>query len=380
MNKLKLIYERVMAIIVKELFELRRDKVSLLMIFAIPLINLCIIGFSVNTDPKFVRTALIDHDVSSFSRTLVTGMTNTDYFAIQRVTSEQEADKLFREGAVQLVVIIPAGFSRDLIAARKPQLLVQTDASDPAATANATQALTTLLNDVFRHDTKNLPGLQKENIQLVDVVVHKLYNPEGITRLNIVPGLAGVILSMILILMTSLSIIREREKDSIMHIINSPVTAWEIMLGKVFPYFCVGLLQAAFIVMMAVYVMDVPIMGSFISLALLLTIFIILCLAIGVIFSTVTKSQLQVMQLASFYFLLSTMLSGFMNTFYGMPFWSQLLGSVLPLTYFLRLVRGIMLKGYALNEMSPDFMSLLFLTVFLSLLCCILFHRVVKKL
>lgn len=379
MNKLKQIYERVIAIIVKEIFELRRDKVSLLMIFAIPLINLCIIGFSVNTDPKFVRTALIDHDVSSFSRTLVTGMGNTDYFAIQRVASEQEADKLFRQGVVQLIVIIPTGFSRDLIAEKKPQLLVQTDASDPAATANATQALMTLLNDVFTHDTKNLPGLHKYNTTMVDVVLHKLYNPEGISRLNIVPGLAGVILSMILILMTSLSIIREREKDSIMHIINSPVSAWEIMLGKIFPYFCVGLLQSAFIVIIAVYIMNVPVMGSLVSLALLFILFIILCLAIGVIFSTITKSQLQVMQLASFYFLLSTMLSGFMTTFYGMPLWSQILGSVLPLTYFLRLVRGIMLKGYALSEMAPDFLSLLFLTVFLSLLCCILFHRVIKK-
>lgn len=379
MRTFKQFYGHIMAIIIKEFSELRRDRASLLMILAIPLINLCILGFSVNADPKYVRTAIIDYDSTPMSRTLMVGMANTGYFSLEKIESERAADKLFREGKVQIVVIIPANFARDMISEKKPQLLIQTDATDPAATANATQALMTLLNTVFINDIKNIPGLKKYNNQLVDLVLHKMYNPEAITKLNVVPGLAGVVLSIILILMTSLSIIREREKGSIIHIVTSPALPYEIMLGKIIPYFIIGIVQTILILLISIYAMGVPIVGSLVSLSILLSIFIILCLATGIIFSTITKSQLQTMQLASFYFLLSTMLSGFMNPFFGMPAWSQLLGKMLPLTYFLRLVRGIMLKGYTLNDMYPDFISLITLTGIIGILSYLLFKKVIDK-
>lgn len=378
MNSFKDFYGRVMAIIVKEFLELRRDKISLLMIFAIPIINQFVLGFSVNTDPKFVKTALIDYDNSVFSRTLIKGMENTDYFDFRTTSSEKEAELLFKDGKVQFIIIIPAGFARELVAEKKPQLLVQYDATDPTATANATNALMTLVNTVFSNDIKNIANLQGYNSSLIEPVLHKMYNPEGITKFNVVPGLTGVILSIILILMTSLSIIREREKGSIIHIMNSPVCHYEMMLGKMLPYFLVGIIQAILIITGTVYLMEIPIVGSLLSLFLLIFVFIVLCVTIGVIFSAVTNSQLQTMQLASFYFLLSTILSGFMVPFYGMPLWSQILGSFLPLTYFLRLARGIMIKGYSLYDMAPDFISLIVLTFFTAILSYFLFKKVVK--
>lgn len=379
MNALWQIYGRTLAIMTKEFFEFRRDKASLMMIFVIPLINLCVLGFSVNTDPKYVHTALIDYDSSSMSRTLVRGMMNTEYFHLLPVASEKEADKLFRQGKVQIVVIIPAQFARDLLAEKKPQLLMQTDATDPMATANATQALVSLMDNVFTNDLKNVANLTSYGKSLTNLILHKMYNPESVARLNVVPGLTGVILSIVLILMSSLSIIREREKGSLVHIINSPVSVYEFLVGKITLYFILGIMLAALILAIACQIMGIPIKGSLISLGVLFILFIILCLAVGVIFSTITRSQLQAMQLASFYFLLSTMLSGFMTPFFGMPIWSQSLGLLLPLTYFLRLSRGIMLKGYALTEMGPDFTSLLFLTVAITLLSCYLFRRSLLK-
>ncbi|HCR1912158.1 TPA: ABC transporter permease [Enterobacter kobei] len=379
MNVVKQFFVRTTTILVKEVAELKRDRISLLMIFIMPLINLFIIGFSVNTDPKFVRTALIDYDHSVFSRSLIMGMKNTHYFSFQYFNDEKKVDLLFKKGDVQFVVIIPAGFSQDLISEKKPQVLVQYDATDPGVTANAISALTALMNTVFNKDIKNIDSLQKYNLSLVDIVFHKLYNPEGITKLNVVPGLIGVILSIILVLMTSLSIIRERENGSIVHIINAPVRHYEIMLGKMLPYFIIGGLQAVMIITGAVCILNVPIIGSIISLFVLLFVFIVLCVSVGVIFSSVTKSQLQVMQLASFYFLLSTILSGFMVPFLGMPTWSQIIGSLLPLTYFLRLSRGIMVKGYSLNDMMPDFISLTSLMVLLLIVSFIVFRRITKS-
>ncbi|QKJ86076.1 ABC transporter permease [Paramixta manurensis] len=369
----------IFSIFLKELIEIRRDKITLLMIFAIPIVNLFILGFSVNSDPREVRTALIDHDRSSLSRTLIAGMTNTEYFAVRHADSEKQATQWFQQGNVQFVVVIPAGFGKALLAEKQPSLYVQTDATDPAATANATQALIALLDTVFSNDTKAIPELQTYGKSLVSPVIHKMFNPEGVARFNVVPGLIGVILSIILILMTSLSVLRERERGSIIHIINSPATALDLLLGKTLPYFLVGALQAVLIVSVATLIMRVPLHGAWFSLGVLIGLFILLSLAVGIIFSTITSSQLQAMQLSSFYFLISTMLSGFMTPFFGMPGWSQFFGSLLPMTWFLRLVRGVMLKGYTLSEMSNDFILLTALTFALVLLAYFLFSRALRR-
>lgn len=362
----------------KEFCEIGRDRLSMLMLFAIPLFNLCVLGFSVNTDPRHVRSALIDYDQSSLSRTLTSGIANTDYFTLLPLAQEKEADRLFRQGKVQIIVIIPAGFSRDLLSGKKPQLLVQTDATDPLATANATQALAGLMDRVFERDLQSLALLSGTHAPLAELVLHKRFNPENVARFNVVPGLSGVILSIVMILMSSLSILRERETGSLVHVLNAPVSPCEIIVGKTLPYFLLGAILELLLLLIADLVMSVPIEGSWLSLFVLFTLFITLCLATGVIFSTITRSQLQAMQLTSFYFLLSTMLSGFMTPFFGMPEWSRTLGSLLPLTYFLRLSRGVMLKGYTLLEMAPDFIALASLTLALVIISLCLFRRSVR--
>ena len=379
MALLRQAWRRIAAIVAKEFFEIRRDRLTIVMLFAIPLVNLCILGLSVNTDPRQVRSALLDYDASPLSRTLITGMANTDYFSFTPLASEAEADRLFRQGKVQIVVQVPAGFSRDLLAGKRPQLLVQTDATDPAATANATQALVGLMDNVFDRDLQGISSLRATPQPLAELVLHKRFNPENVVRLNVVPGLTGVILSIVMILMSSLSIIREREKGSLVHLINSPISAGEIILGKTLPYFLLGAALVMLFLLIACRGMSIPLAGSWLSLAVLFALFIVLCLATGVIFSSITRSQLQAMQLTSFYFLLSTMLSGFMTPFFGMPGWSQALGALLPLTYFLRLSRGVMLKGYTLSEMGPDFAALLALTAASLLLSVYLFRRSLSR-
>lgn len=378
MNALRQACGRILAMMAKEFCEIGRDRLSMLMLFAIPLFNLCVLGFSVNTDPRHVRSALIDYDQSSLSRTLTSGIANTDYFTLLPLAQEKEADRLFRQGKVQIIVIIPAGFSRDLLSGKKPQLLVQTDATDPLATANATQALAGLMDRVFERDLQSLALLSGTHAPLAELVLHKRFNPENVARFNVVPGLSGVILSIVMILMSSLSILRERETGSLVHVLNAPVSPCEIIVGKTLPYFLLGAILELLLLLIADLVMSVPIEGSWLSLFVLFTLFITLCLATGVIFSTITRSQLQAMQLTSFYFLLSTMLSGFMTPFFGMPEWSRTLGSLLPLTYFLRLSRGVMLKGYTLLEMAPDFIALASLTLALVIISLCLFRRSVR--
>ncbi len=369
----------IFSIALKEFIEITRDKISVFMLVAIPVINLFIMGYSINMDPRRVSTALVDYDKSSFGRTLSAGMVNTGYFSLHPVDKENDAEKMFMQGKVQFLVIIPTNFSRDLLAEKKPDLFIQVDATDPASTANAIQALQTLLNTVFENDIKNINGFSKYNISMINPIIHKLYNPESISRFNIVPGLIGVILSIILTLTTCLSIIRERENGTMIHIINSATASVDIILGKITPYFFIGLLQGLLIIGLAVGIMDVPLLGSLVSLLVLISIFILLCLATGVLFSVITSSQLQAMQLSSFYFLLSNMLSGFISPFHGMPEWSQTLGSFLPLTYFLRLARGVMLKGYSLSAMSNDFTALLLMTCVLCIGSYWLFDQAIKN-
>lgn len=376
MKELKQRCGRVLAMMMKEFLEIRRDRLAIIMLFAVPVINLCVLGLSVNTDPRHVRSALIDYDRSSLSRTLIAGMTHTGYFDLLPLAAEKEADRLFRQGKVPIVVIIPAGFAQDLLGQKRPQLLVQTDATDPLATANAVQALAALLDTVFERDIKSLPPNASSSRQpLAGLIVHKRFNPENVARFNLVPGLAGVILSIVTILMSSLSILRERETGSLVHIRSSPISPGEFILGKTLPYFLLGALLALLLLLIAHYSMAVPLEGCWLSLLALFGVFLILSLATGVIFSTLARSQLQAMQLASFYFLLSTMLSGFMTPYIGMPAWSQMLGSLLPLTYFLRLSRGIALKGYGLVDMTPDAIALLVLSLVVSALAYLLFRR-----
>lgn len=330
-----------------------------------PVFNFLVMGYSINMDARNVPTVLVDYDKTFISRTLVEGMINSGYFDINVVGSEREATEHFTRGKASLVVVIPADFSREFFAQKKPTLYIKSDETDPVATSNALQVLSKLLETVFDYDTQKVNGFDQYYQASVTTVIHRMFNPEAISQYNFVPGLTGVILMIFPTLMICLSIIRERESGTMLHLTTSLCSPAEIMAGKMVPWLLVGLAQGIVTVTVAEAVMGIPVRGSAFELFIVHLVFTLLCLATGLIYSSLVSSQVQAMQVLSFYFLLSDVLSGFMTPFIAMPLWSQLLGSFFPLTYFLRLSKGIMLKGYSLYDMRTDFGLLILLMLLL---------------
>ncbi|PWC75827.1 ABC transporter permease [Azospirillum sp. TSH64] len=356
---------RLMAVMVKEFIQMRRDRLTFAMMVGVPILQLILFGFAINSDPKALPTALLVADSSPFARTLVAAMENSRYFAITRsAASEVEIDRLLAEGEVQFAVTIPPGFARDLQRGTRPVLLVEADATDPAATSNALSALTAIARQALNPDlTGPLAGM-RTGPDPVELRVHRRYNPEGITQYNVVPGLMGVVLTMTMVMMTALAVTRERERGTMENLLAMPVRPFEVMLGKIVPFVVVGYVQVLLIVVAARLLFDVPIVGSLGLLSAVLILFIAANLAVGFTFSTLARNQLQAMQMSFFFFLPSMLLSGFMFPFRGMPGWAQAVGEILPLTHFLRIVRGILLKGNGLAEIAAEVLALaLFLTV-----------------
>ncbi|KAA0598134.1 ABC-2 type transport system permease protein [Azospirillum lipoferum] len=356
---------RLMAVMVKEFIQMRRDRLTFAMMVGVPILQLILFGFAINSDPKALPTAVLVADSSPFARTLVAAMENSRYFAVTRTAgSEGEIDRLLAEGEVQFAVTIPTGFARDLQRGTRPVLLVEADATDPAATSNALSALTAIARQALNPDlTGPLVGL-RTGPDPVELRVHRRYNPEGITQYNVVPGLMGVVLTMTMVMMTALAVTRERERGTMENLLAMPVRPFEVMLGKIVPFVVVGYVQVLLIVVAARLLFDVPIVGSLGLLSAVLILFIAANLAVGFTFSTLARNQLQAMQMSFFFFLPSMLLSGFMFPFRGMPGWAQAVGEILPLTHFLRIVRGILLKGNGLAEIATEVLALaLFLTV-----------------
>lgn len=356
---------RLMAMMVKEFIQMRRDRLTFAMMVGVPILQLILFGFAINSDPKALPTAVLVADSSPFARTLVAAMENSRYFAITRTAaSEAEIDRLLAEGEVQFAVTIPTGFARDLQRGTRPVLLVEADATDPAATSNALSALTAIARQALNPDlTGPLLGL-RSGPDPVELRVHRRYNPEGITQYNVVPGLMGVVLTMTMVMMTALAVTRERERGTMENLLAMPVRPFEVMLGKIVPFVVVGYVQVLLIVVAARLLFDVPVVGSLGLLSAVLILFIAANLAVGFTFSTLARNQLQAMQMSFFFFLPSMLLSGFMFPFRGMPGWAQAVGEILPLTHFLRIVRGILLKGNGLAEIATEVLALaLFLTV-----------------
>jgi len=348
-------FARVLAVMIKESIQMRRDRLTFGMIVGIPILQLILFGFAINADPKQLPTAVQDRDRSLYSRALLAGLEASDYFRfVAEVESEEEGRGLLARGAVAFVVIVPAGFARDLLAGRRPDLLVEADASDPVAAGNALAALATLDTTALRHDL--VDGAASPAFE---VVVHRLYNPEGVTAFNIVPGLIGTILTMTMVLMTALAMTREHERGTMENLLAMPVKPLEVMLGKILPNIVVGYLQVALILGAAVGLFRIPIAGSLGLLLLALVAFLAANLAVGFTFSTLARNQLQAMQMTFFFFLPSILLSGFMFPFRGMPDWAQAIGEALPLTHFLRIVRGILLKGSGPLDIWPEVWPLL---------------------
>jgi len=347
-------FTRWLGIAAKELIQLRRDRLTFGMIVGIPVLQLLLFGFAINTDPKHLPTAVYSGDASLFSRSFVAALENTGYFRVVRLAAtEAEAERLIAEGDVQFVVTIPADFTRRLVRGETPQLLVEADASDPTAVSNAVAAVQRIAPTALARDLAGVLGREIPRPPPVDVRIQRRYNPEGVTAYNIVPGLLGTILTMTMVLMTALAITRERERGTFENLLATPALPIEVMTGKVLPYILIGAIQVALILLAARYVFDVPMHGSLSLLAWVVLLFVAANLTLGITFSSIARNQLQAMQMTFFYFLPSILLSGFMFPFRGMPEWAQWVGSVLPLTHFLILVRGILLKGNELSVLWP---------------------------
>jgi ABC-2 type transport system permease protein len=346
---------RLWAVVMKELIQMRRDRLTFAMMVGIPLLQLTLFGYAINSDPKHLPTALRLADEGPFARTLVAEMRNSDYFELVRITdSEAEVGRLLRLGDVQFVINIPSDFTRKVLRGERPTVLVEADATDPAATGPAIAAFRAIADTSLDRDLTGPLAHLRGTPGPVDFEVHAHYNPENITQYNVVPGLMGVVLTMTMVIITALAITRERERGTMENLLATPVRPFEVIVGKILPYIAVGYVQVTLIVIAARLLFNVPIVGSLTLLYAISLLFIAANLAMGITFSTLAKNQLQAMQMAFFFFLPSILLSGFMFPFRGMPVWAQWIGTCLPLTHFLRIVRGILLKGNGFSEILPE--------------------------
>ncbi len=346
---------RLVAMLVKEFTQMRRDKLTFGMMLGIPLMQLILFGFVINADPKHLATAVLLADQGAQGRTMLSAIRNSGYFDFVKVLqTEMEAEEALARGEVQFVVNIPAGFSRDLLRGDRPAILVEADATDPAATGNALGALRVLVRDALQHDLKGPLAALAGADGPIELRIHPRYNPEAITQYNIIPGLMGVILTMTMIMITGLAITRERERGTMENLLSMPTRPLEVLAGKIIPYILVGYIQVGVILVAGYFLFGVPITGNVPLLLVAAFVFIVANLAMGITFSTIAHNQLQAMQMAFFVFLPSILLSGFMFPFRGMPVWAQYLGEILPITHFLRIVRGIMLKGNGYAEVIHD--------------------------
>ena len=356
---------RLWAIVIKEFIQMRRDRLTFGMMVGIPLMQLMLFGFAINADPRHLPTALRLADQGPFGRTLVAALRRSDYFAITReARTEAEAQQFLQRGEVQFVINIPADFSRQLLRGEHPTVLLEADATDPAAAGPALAAARALASSVLDRDLNGPLARLRSREGPINFVIHAHYNPENVTQYNVVPGLMGVVLTMTMVVITALAITRERERGTMENLLATPVRPFEVMLGKIIPYIVIGYVQMTLILLAAHFVFGVPMVGSLLLVYAIALLFIGANLAIGITFSTLAKNQLQAMQMAFFFFLPSILLSGFMFPFRGMPEWAQWVGTCLPLTHFLRIVRGILLKGNGVFEIAPEIWPLLAFFVF----------------
>lgn len=339
-------FARLWAIVFKEFVQMRRDRLTFGMMIGIPLIQLTLFGYAINSDPKRLPAAVLLADRGPHGRTVLNAISNSGYLSfVREVRSEAEGREALARGEVQFVVNIPEDFSRSLLRGERPAILVEADATDPAATSNAIGSVRMLMNTAFQNDFKGPLAYLAGSGGPIDLRIHAMYNPEAITQFNIVPGLMGVVLTMTMVLITGLAITRERERGTMENLLSMPTRPFEVMVGKIIPYILVGYIQVSLILLAARFLFNVPMVGSIGLLLLVSLVFIAANLAMGITFSTVARNQLQAMQMSFFFFLPSILLSGFMFPFRGMPRWAQMVGEILPLTHFLRIVRGILLKG-----------------------------------
>lgn len=367
---------RLRALITKEVIQMRRDRLTFAMMIGVPLMQLMLFGFAINNDPKGLPAALVAPAQDRFTRAMVSALETTGYYRFTHVgITATEAELLITRGDVSFVVTVPSDFGHRVLRGDHPQILIEADATDPSVASGAISTLGTVAADALLRET----GAEAETAgragSQLSVVVHRRYNPEGITQFNIVPGLLGVILQMTMVMMTSMALTRETERGTMENLLAMPVTPPEVMMGKVLPYFAVGAVQVAVVLSVAKLVFGVPFEGSLTLLLAGVGLFILALVILGYLISTLARTQMQAMQLTFFYFLPSLLLSGFMFPFRGMPGWAQVLGEALPLTHFLRLIRSIMLKGAEPQAVAPHMAALALFVGVLAILALTRFRK-----
>ncbi len=347
-------WSRIWAVLLKELVQLRRDRLTFAMMIGIPIMQLVMFGFAINGDPKNLPAAVVALDQGPYVRSIVRAAEHTGYFRVVATTGERAAEQMLASGEVQFVFMFPADFSTRLLRGERPPVVLYADASDPSATGNAIAAVMRLPEVALAHDLRGPTAHLASGQAPFELRLHRRYNPEGITQLNVVPGLIGVILAMTLVMMTSMAMTRERERGTLENLLATPVRPVEVMIGKILPYIGIAYVQVFIVYAAARLIFKVPMVGSLAVLGFALLLFIIATLSVGFTFSTIARTQIQSMQMTVFYYLPNILLSGFMFPFRGMPAWAQWIGEVLPLTHFLRVVRGVMLKGATLIDVLPQ--------------------------
>jgi ABC-2 type transport system permease protein len=344
------------AMLFKEFLQLRRDRITFATMIMIPLMQLILFGYAINTTPRDLPAAVLLQESSDVGRSILAALENTKFFKVtHRARNVAEMDRLLASGTVLFAIEVPAGFERALRRGERPALLVAADATDPVATGSAMSALNQLVRTALQHDRAIPDGAAP----VFEIRQHNRYNPAGTSQFNIVPGLMGTILTLTMLIFTALSVTREMERGTMESLLAMPITPLEIMLGKIAPYVLIGFLQAALIFGAGILLFSVPILGDLTSLALLTTLFIATNLSIGYTFSTLAQNQLQAIQMAMMFFLPNILLSGFVFPFLGMPLWAQWFGEFLPLTHYIRIVRAIMLKGSTLGDLHVDVLWLI---------------------
>lgn len=355
---------RFLSVLTKEFIQMRRDHLTLGMMIGLPIMQLLLFGFAINNDPRNLPTYIEIADNGPLTRAIITGMESSGYFDFRGFISGQaEGDEMLRSGRANFVLVIPQNFERDVLRGNKPSLLISADASDPTAMAGAIGALGGIVETVFREQQRGPISFRVQEPPPFSIIVHKQYNPEGATSTNIVPGLLGIILSMTMVMITAVAIVKETERGTMEMLIATPVRPMEVMMGKILPYVLVGYVQTFVFILAATALFEVPFEGSRLAFLIGVNLFILVNLALGFLISTAASNQMQAMQLSFFTILPSILLSGFMFPFAGMPGWAQALGQIVPTTHFLRLVRGVMLKGAEIPDVLSNYAALVGLLI-----------------
>ena len=355
---------RIKALIKKELIQLKRDRTTFGMVLAIPLLWLIMFGYAINMDPKNLSLAVNSRDNSQISRSIVTALANSGYFNItNEISNDEDGDALLRRGKVLFVMTIPENFTKNIIRGEKPKILIQADATDPVAVSSAINAANGIITSVINKEFKGVLANLRSKNQPFEILLHRNFNPEGFTRYNIIPGLVGMVLIFTGLMMTALSLTRERETGTMENLLSMPITPFEVMIGKITPFIIIGLFQVCLIVIMAKFLFKIPFFGSLVLLFFCSFIFIVCNLSLGFLISTIAKNQTQSLQISIFVLLPQLLLSGFLFPFTGMPNWAQFLGQCFPLTYFVRISRAIILKGANLIDILPNLLPLCLIVI-----------------